>query len=115
MYSSIIAITLCLVTGFSSEARDVKGDTGHEILEWSPKSQRSFLATSMNMAGAIATQARPDIAKCIGEWYPADADIREKRHMEMIETMKKFPEYHPSAIVLFTVQEACGEFKDAKS
>ena len=107
-----IAITLCFVMSFSAPlAASGDGATGHDLLEANHEAQTSFLQISMSMAVVVASQTRPDIAECIGRWYPADASIRKERHIEMLDNVKKNPSHNPTVIVLATIQKHCGTFK----
>lgn len=100
---------------FSSIAKGENDTQNSSILNWDYQSQKSFLITSISMAVAIASQARPDIAECIGKWYTNKQDVREMRYRELLSTIEEYPAHNPTAVVLWVIQNKCGTYKTANS
>lgn len=84
--------------------------TTADFLKWERKAQDSFLQNSITMAGVIASQSKPEIAKCIDNWYLKDSETIEKRNGEIIEFMPRLKDYTPYAVVLAVLNDVCGEF-----
>jgi len=74
-------------------------------------SQASFIDISVTMAGAIAANSRPEVARCLNDWYFKDTAIQDRRKEAIREAMRTYPEYHPSAVILGVLQKACGSFR----
>lgn len=60
------------------------------------------------MAGIIAAQGRKDISRCIDEWYTGDEAIQQQRHGEILDLIKKYPDYHPQGAILTLLNSKCG-------
>ena len=84
-----------------------------EFFSYSRKSQDSFITTSVIMLGVIAAQTEPKIATCLNKWYRGSRAAKNKRNSEIIDAMKKHPQYIPTTIVLAVVERECGKFKRA--
>jgi hypothetical protein len=83
-----------------------------QVLEWSRESQNSLFQSSVTMIGIVASQ-RDDtshIARCIDGWY-WDGDRADSEQNDSIrDAMRRFPDYHPQAVILAVVEKACGNF-----
>ena len=86
------------------------GTTSADFLKWEPKSQASFLHTSISMAATIATQVRPKVARCIDHWYFKSDEAKEARNAEIMAVMSKYTAYHPSSVLFAVIEKACGKF-----
>lgn len=80
--------------------------TSAEFLERPIDSQDAFMLTSITMIGVVATQVRPEIARCIDDWYGGEAMAERNSHIRSV--MREHSEFHPSGVVLAVVQQACG-------
>lgn len=88
--------------------------TGTDLLEWNDEAQASFISTSIVMASVIASQVRDGFAQCIGEWYLPDEETKALRNLEIMATIRDYPEYHPGGVLLAVVQAECGDFPIAR-
>ncbi len=78
-------------------------------------SQEAFIGNGIIMIAVIASQIDTKIARCIDTWYTGKSPIQNLRQSEIIQTMKKLPQYKPEAIVLAVIEKQCGKFKREKS
>lgn len=81
-----------------------------KFLTYPAESQRSYIASSAMMAGLIASQNSASQAACIDDW---GAKQREKGYAAVMKAMKRFPDHHPSAVIVAVLDKACGPFKYA--
>lgn len=79
-----------------------------EFLRWSPESQSGYISTSAMMAGVIATQNRPDQAKCIDKWI---AENEPGGFAKAREVMSRFPDHHPTGVIAAILEKARGSIK----
>ena len=106
---AVIAAALVLsLTGTPAAADKF---TSADVLEWSGENQTFYFQTSITMAGAIATQTNPKVARCLNDWYFKDVSKRPKRNEQILAAMRQHREYHPSGVILAVLQKACGSFK----
>ena len=85
--------------------------TSAEFLKWKLSSQKSYFRTSIGMAGLIAAQNDKAHAKCIENWY---LDRERDATDFILETMKRFPSYHPRGVLLAVLEKQCGTFQYKK-
>lgn len=81
-----------------------------DFVEFSYEAQDSFLFASVLMSGVIAAQGRPEMAKCIDDWYSKTSALRKQRNLEMLQIMRKLPDNFPSAVILAVIERQCGKF-----
>jgi hypothetical protein len=60
------------------------------------------------MAGVIATQNIPSQAKCIDDWV---ARHHKDGYRTAIDIMRRFPDDHPTGVIVAILQKECGAFK----
>jgi len=82
-----------------------------KFLTYPAESQKSYIASSAMMAGLIASQNNASQAACIDEW---GAKQREVGYAAVMEAMRRFPEHHPSAVLVAVLDKACGSFRYTK-
>lgn len=82
------------------------------MLQWDRSAQIGFVQTSISMAGVVAAQIRPEIARCIDARYFVNEVMLEQRSMEIIGRIAEHTAFHPSAVVLVAVQNECGAFRE---
>lgn len=75
-------------------------------------SQDAYIQVSVTMAALIAGQIETEMGACIDEWYSAANGVREDRNREIRGRIAEFPGYHASAVILASVQQACGDFAE---
>ena len=103
--SAILALILT-----SPQVSSAEGRTGHTFTGWSEAVQDSFIDISVSMAGIVATQTKPEVARCIDEWYFSDTAIKAQRDDELRHTIQQNLDFHPGAVILASLIKACGSF-----
>ena len=88
-----------------------EGYTSAKLLAENAEAQKNFIEISLTMAGAVATQVKPEIARCLDDWFFKDAAKKPQRIEHILATMRQYPGYHPSGVLLGVIQQACGSFK----
>ena len=68
------------------------------------------MQTSISMAGVIASQTRPETARCIDTWYYENEATKRTRHEEILQTMPDYAEFTPHAFLLAYLESVCGTF-----
>lgn len=107
------AVTACALLALSlaaAPAAQAEGFTSADLLAQSKEGQESFIEISLTMAAAIAAQTNPGIAECLDGWYFRDRQRQAARVAHIQATMRQYPAYHPSGVVLAVVQQTCGSF-----
>ena len=102
----LTAIGLGLMAASYPQSSYADGFTGTELLSWSAANQAHYLQVSLGMVGVVAAQIDQRQAECIDTWYLADT---AKRHREILQTVKQYPDYHPQGVILALVQKICGK------
>lgn len=102
-----LCIIVCTRAGIA-EADDKF--TSAEFLKWAAESQKSYIFTSVVMAGVIAGQNRQEQAKCIDRWM---GDNEPAGFPSVKDAMTRFPEHHPTGVIVAVLEKACGSVKYA--
>lgn len=86
--------------------------TAADVLGWSAESQASYFQTSVTMIGIVATQTgeHGHIAECIDGWYGGAEAGAEQRAERIRTVMGSLLEFHPQAVILAVIEDACGDF-----
>ncbi|MEM1377066.1 MAG: hypothetical protein AAGG69_06725 [Pseudomonadota bacterium] len=87
-----------------------EGFTGTEFLTWSETAQAAFFQNSVLMASTISSRLEETHATCVSDWYFGEAVDRGARNQEVLETIRQYPEFHPSAVVLAVIERECGQY-----
>lgn len=93
--------------------KDANAQTYTEkVLGWTEEQQGALFGASIAMAAMIASQMddKKHIAECIDDWYGDDVNRVRTRNSEIVETLRRFPNNHPQAVVLAVIQRECGKF-----
>lgn len=106
-----VAIFTVIIIGFDPQTSSGDGFSSADVLDWPAKNQDSLIRTSVGMSGIIAAQIRKDVARCIDDWYFSDIEMQKQRNEEIRGVMMKNPGFHPQAVVLAVIQEACGPIR----
>lgn len=104
------AVALAIGMMFCPQDSTAQGFTGTDFAEWPQASQDSYIQTSIMMAGAVITQIRPEISRCIDGWYWGDGRKAE-RNAFVRETIASYPDYHPSGTILAILFDVCGSLQ----
>ncbi len=78
------------------------------FLTYSAEQQKNYINISMVMASLIASQNSRSHADCLNDWSGKNA---ETGYQPVIEAMKRFPDHHPSVVILAVLQKECGSLK----
>lgn len=114
MTGGVRRVAIALALYFCVAGADAKAGTftSAEFLTQSEAAQTSFIEISITMAATIAAQSRPEIARCLNDWYFADREQRPARIASIKSAMRTHSEFHPSGVILAVMQKACGSFGD---
>ena len=105
---AVVAGALLALGLAAAAAAQAEGFTGADVLKWDRDSQAFYFKTSVTMAGVIASQNNRDQAQCVDQWYGGQS---ERRDEAIRDAMRTYPTYHPQAVILWVLQEACTSFK----
>jgi len=86
------------------------GFTGEEFLNWPIEGQNNYIGIAVTMASLIASRVNPGNGECLDTWYAARDAVAEERDAEIRATIARNSEFHPSAIIILVLEEACGSF-----
>ena len=92
----------------STPSAHAESFTTGQFLTQGRQSQETYIGISLTMAGAITAQTNPGVARCLNDWYFADSGRRAERIDYILETMRKYPEYHPSGVIVAVIKKVCG-------
>jgi len=79
-----------------------------QFLTYSAEARQSYITSSAMMAGLIASQNNPRQGKCIDDWIARQS---AQGYASVVEVMKRYPDHHPSAVIVAVLDKACGSFK----
>ena len=82
--------------------------TSQDVLNWKAESQDFYIWSSVTMAGVVASQNRREAAQCIDGWYSGNDQTRKVRNRFVLETMSKYPNHNPQAIIFAIIRKQCG-------
>lgn len=102
MFKTIATAALAISFAGAAVAEEKKSAA---FLSASPEGQISYITTSLSMAQALLSASQ---GECIGKWAAAQ---RPAGYKEMVDTIKKYPDYHPSSVVAAVIEKHCGSFE----
>lgn len=102
MYKRFAAAALAVSITSAAMAEDKKSAA---FLAASPEGQISYITTSLSMAQALLS---PSQGECIGKWA---ATARPAGYKDVVDAIKKYPDYHPSSVVAAVIEKHCGSFQ----
>lgn len=79
-----------------------------KFLTYPADTQKSYIITSVVMAGIISGQNKPDQSKCIDSWMGENEPIG---FSSVKEVMARYPNHHPSGVIVAVLEKACGSVK----
>jgi len=85
------------------------GTTTADFLKWERKSQDAFFSTSISMATFVLIQTKPEVAKCVEDWYFTN---QSERNASFLQEMPKYQQYHPNAVLIGFIEQTCGKISD---
>ncbi len=85
-----------------------KDFTNSVFLEMSPEHQKFWLSGAMDTLVYIAAFKSKDIGQCVSDWYFGEK-IGERNWL-ILESMKKYPDHKPIAVLAALSQRSCGQY-----
>lgn len=82
-----------------------------KFLAYTTEQQKSYISTTTVAAWLMVSQNNKKQAECIDDW---GASHRELGYRPVLEAMQKFPDDHPTALILAVLQKQCGSFQYVK-
>ena len=95
----------------STSVQAQNGFKSSDFLKYASSERENYITIAAGMAGVIATQNNAQQAKCVNGWI---AQNRSTGYADVIQTMQKYPSYHPHGVIIAVLQKACGSFKYGK-
>ena len=115
MYARIKGFSAIALAGFLSLYPQISGAaesfTSAEFLEWPAAKKNGYIVTSATMAGVIVAQVDPVQARCVDDWLAQEAQLQ---HRSVKSAMRQFSNYHPQGVILWVIQNECGEISPEK-
>lgn len=106
----VMAAMLAMAAGAGLYAADkpkAESFKSSEFISWQRDNQEYFIRISIGMAVLIADQNDKAQAACLSDWFGKDEAAAYNR---ILETMKRFPDYHPRGVILAVAEKQCGPF-----
>lgn len=100
------ASTIVCMLALGAQAKEPL--TAGKFLHYSAQEQRSYILTSTVMAGLVAGQNRKSQTRCIDDWV---GQHEGSGFQPILKTMRQYPAYHPSGVIIAVLQKACGSFR----
>jgi hypothetical protein len=106
------AAILTSLLALTTQAYAQDGYTSADLLERPVEAQNAHIQISVGMIGVVATQTRPEIARCVDDWFFGDDAIMAERTENIRSVMREHSSFHPAGVILAVVQQACGSFAE---
>lgn len=103
----LFSVSVLLFSFVSIGNAQDKSFKSKEFLEYSGNARGNYIVIAAGMAGLISGQNRPEQSRCIDQWV---RENRQQGYRSVISAMRKFPNHHPSAVLIAVLQKACGSF-----
>ena len=84
------------------------GFKSSKFLTYSAEAQANYISTSAVAAASIAALNSQSQGKCLGDWV---SKYRAGGYQPVLEAMRKYPDDHPTGLILAVLQKECGAFK----
>ena len=98
-----LSTIVCTQAGLAEEAFK-----SSKFLTYPADSQKSYIATSVLMAVAIAGDNNPEQNRCLKRWLTENDGIG---FPTVKAAMDRFPEHHPTGVIVAVLEKECGPFK----
>jgi len=102
----VIASLSTIVCSGAAFADD--GFKSSKFLTYPADAQENYISTSAVAAASIAALNSSVQAKCLGDWV---STYRKGGYQPVLEAMRKYPDDHPTGLILAVLQKECGAFK----
>lgn len=97
---------VCTQAGVAEEAFK-----SSKFLTYPADAQANYISTSAVAAASIAALNSQQQGKCLGEWVTKH---RGGGYQPVLDAMRKYPDDHPTGLILAVLQKECGTFKYVK-
>ncbi|MEL6377612.1 MAG: hypothetical protein AAFQ04_10525 [Pseudomonadota bacterium] len=104
------AIALVMIGTFYPQESAAETFTGTQFLQWSQSGQDNYIGTAVTMATFVASRTNLDTSACLNGWYAASEAVAAERNDAIRGAISRNATYHPSAVILLVLEEACGSF-----
>ncbi len=85
--------------------------TGTQFFEWTKDQQVKYVEIQLVMATTIATRMNPELSQCLSDrFFAVEGGMSAGGFDEVIQNVQEFREYHPSSVLVVTMESACGPF-----
>ncbi len=98
-----------MATGFPQKSL-ADGLKGHDFLTWSEEGQNNYIQTAVTMASFVMSRSNAVVSECLNTWYAGDRETMEEQNEYIRRKISSNAEYHPSAVILVVLENACGSF-----
>ena len=105
------SIALALITSYPQNVRaDIFKNS--DFLEMQEERQKFWLTGALETLVHVAAFKNKDLGQCVNDWYFSEK--MAERNWLIMESIKKYPDHTPSAILVALTQRACGEYLNAE-
>ena len=101
---------LAVIGGVCPQETAAEGFTGKDFLGWSTESQNSYIQTAVVMATIVISRSNTTTSHCLDKWYGLSQPIADERNSFIRNKIARNSEYHPSAVIMVVLEDACGSF-----
>lgn len=107
----VIASTIVIVCNIATAPLAQETFKSAKFLTYSAEAQKSYINSSVIIASLIASQNSRTQADCLHDWSGKHVG---GGYQPVIDAMRRYPDDHPSGLILAVLQKACGSFKYVK-
>lgn len=100
--------TAVLAVSFAGAAL-AQDDTNASLLAKSPEAQAIYLESSLSMAATLLPKTQ---GLCIRQW---EKGHKGDGYKNLVEAIKKYPDYHPTLVITAAMEQVCGKFELARN
>lgn len=107
----VLASLTTIVCGFALDARADETFKSSKFLTYPADAQANYISTSAVAAASIAALNSSTQSKCLSDWV---SKHRDTGYQPVLNAMRKYPDDHPTGLILAVLQKECGAFKYVK-
>lgn len=93
----------------ASNAVYAKDFTNKDFLTLQEAHQKFWIEGAVDVLAQVASAKANATGRCVIEWYYGDKHAA--RNSLILASMKKYPDAHPSAVMLALTERECGVFR----
>lgn len=83
--------------------------TNKDFLTLQEAHQKFWIQGAVDVLGHVAAAKSKQTGRCVLEWYYGDQYA--ERNSLILASIRKYPDAHPSAVMLALTERACGVFR----